>query len=111
MPFFVQILGQNICKLVKDGFVIRKPMKIHSQSRAHRGLEAKRVMVMVKRKGAWEARLPTRVLWMRRMRVLRRLLRKFGEPLKIDKHMYHDMIMKVKGICLQEQTRAYGEHP
>lgn len=34
--------GQNIRKLVKDGFVIRKPMKIHSRARARRALEAKR---------------------------------------------------------------------
>ncbi|KAK1272359.1 60S ribosomal protein L19-2 [Acorus gramineus] len=33
---------QNIRKLVKDGFIIRKPMKIHSRSRARRAMEAKR---------------------------------------------------------------------
>ncbi|RWV88654.1 hypothetical protein GW17_00049239 [Ensete ventricosum] len=36
------LVCQNIRKLVKDGFVIRKPTKIHSRSRARRALEAKR---------------------------------------------------------------------
>jgi len=35
-------IGQNIRKLVKDGFIIRKPTKIHSRSRARRMKEAKR---------------------------------------------------------------------
>lgn len=33
--------GQNIRKLVKDGFVIRKPHKIHSRFRARKFAEAK----------------------------------------------------------------------
>lgn len=40
-PFLLDV-GQNVRKLVKDGFIIRKPTKIHSRSRARRMKEAKR---------------------------------------------------------------------
>lgn len=41
VPASARGAGQNVRKLVKDGFIIRKPQKIHSRSRARRAAEAK----------------------------------------------------------------------
>merc|ERR1712066_1001155 len=90
----------NVRKLIKDGLIIRKAVKMHSRSRVRKNLDAKRKgrhMGIGKRRGTREARMPTKTLWMRRQRVLRRLLRKYRQQKKIDKHLYHFFYRHAKG--------------
>merc|ERR1711970_1262113 len=64
---------QNIRKLVKDGLIIRKPVAVHSRARVRKNNLARRKgqhSGTGKRKGTANARMPQKVICIRRMRVL-----------------------------------------
>ena len=82
------MFSHQVRRLIKDGLIIRKPVVVHSRARARLNAEARRKGRHTgagKRKGTANARMPVKLLWIRRMRVLRRLLAKYRKAQKLDK--------------------------
>ena len=90
----------HIKKLVKDGWVLKKNVVVHSRHRTNLRAAEKRKgrhTGIGKRRGCKDARMPQKVLWVRRQRALRRLLRKYRKQRKIDRNLYHRFYLLAKG--------------
>ena len=91
---------QQIRKLIADGIIVKRPMEMHSQDRHHKriiAVRAGRHRGFGKRRGGRNARCNEKLLWIRRIRVLRRVLREFREKKEIDCHLYRKLYLKAKG--------------
>jgi large subunit ribosomal protein L19e len=91
---------QAVRKLVNNGVIVKLPVKIRSRYRwriRRAAISKGRHTGMGCRRGTANARNPSKLQWVKRIRILRRVLRKYRNADKIDKHLYRELYLKAKG--------------
>ncbi len=90
----------HIKSYINGGLIQKKNISVHSRFRANKRLEEKRKgrhMGIGKRRGSKNARMPEKILWIRKQRTLRRLLKKYRAMGKIDSTLYKELYLLAKG--------------
>lgn len=94
------ITKEDIRSLVATGVVREKPAKSNSRVRARKTATQKRKGLrrgQGSRKGRATARLPSKQVWMAKVRVQRKFVRELLDQKVIAKPTYNDFYRKVKG--------------
>ena len=103
---------QQIRKLISDGIIVKRPVGMHSKARHTKRILAKRLGRHTgygKRRGVKTARTPEKFQWIRRIRVLRKVLNDFKARQEIDNHLYRKLYLKAKGNEFRNR-RVLVEH-
>eukprot|EP00764_Aduncisulcus_paluster_P011934 gnl/Carplike_NY0171/486_a671_3611.p1 GENE.gnl/Carplike_NY0171/486_a671_3611~~gnl/Carplike_NY0171/486_a671_3611.p1 ORF type:complete len:189 (-),score=67.54 gnl/Carplike_NY0171/486_a671_3611:40-606(-) len=91
---------RDIRKAISRGLIAKKMDHDQSKGRYRERLAAKRLGRHTgagKRRGTREARCPAKYLWVRRQRVLRRVLSRYRDAQKVDNSLHHTLYLKCKG--------------